>query len=117
MRAKTTRPIYDEESDSNLIRALEILTGSAGDIPMEAETASRSLVGRRAAEGMEGEPAGDIPLAPGTRTPVILRFSQNAELDQELSFLVYRRRVISAWPDSPRRTAGLAGAQRRVCTV
>ena len=96
--------------DSNLIRALEILPESAGDVPMatRCETACHPDT----LESAACEPAGDIPLAPGTVT-LLLRFSHSAELDQEISFHLYRRRVVSERHDGATKEADLAAIDHK----
>jgi len=35
-------------------------------------------------------------------------------MKEEMAFLKYRREVVSAWPDSPRKTAFLAAIESRI---
>ena len=109
MNAETVAP--------NLIRALEILTGCAGDIPMEGETRRASMQHQHPWQPVDCEPAADIPLAPGTVVPLILQFTANADLDQEISFHLYRRSVVSEWGDGPSKDTALAGIDHRFETL
>jgi hypothetical protein len=116
MKAPTLLGIVSAIGEPNLIRALEILTASAGDIPMEGEPRHTSM--HYSGPTMDCEtPAADIPWAPGSVAPVVLRFTADAELDQEISFELYRRSVVSEWADGPSKDATLAGIDHRFETL
>jgi hypothetical protein len=117
MKAQTLIAIGSAIGDPNLIRALEILSGSAGDIPMEGKTRHTSMRDQYPGPPEDCEAAGDIPWAPGTVAPLLLRFSANADLDQEIFFQLYRRSVVSAWADGPAKDAALGGIDHRFETL
>lgn len=100
-------------NDPDIRRALEILAESPGDLPLD-RAANPAL--ELEFTGTTDDTSGDIPLAPGTTTLLMLRFAKSDELNQELSFLIYRRRAVSELPDSPLRAAALAGIDSRLTT-
>jgi hypothetical protein len=38
-------------------------------------------------------------------------------MKQEMAFLKYRREVVQAWPESPRKTVFLTGIETRIASV
>ena len=103
--------------DANSIRAMEILTSSAGDIPMDRANPRVSPVQCRSGHPVESEPAGDIPLTEEVVGPESLYFTGDTALDHEVSNLIYRGRVVSTLQEGSSKAVALASIESRLMAL